>query len=479
MVANKFNDDNNGQGPVRLDAWVASKQPHLHPTRRKVLQAVADLCAGGLWTNSRDVRQATGLSQQLMNRHLRGLENDGLLRLENPGPGLPLNSLPTPMGLRILGQPDITAQPEPIQAPELEPELPGDAVSELARRLYQQLEDHLLDLDRSQTEQLLRRVLSEAPALPTVQPEPQAQPAPQMEAPAPPQPQAPAPAQPNILAQLEAELEGELLADVVLTDEGLEEPAPAPVPVQQPPGLSQAEITLEERLLDTLGKDYRGRRWFERTREFSEIWDRSRRRHLGLLGTFFSNFRPRWDYPEWDDFNLGRRQADARGASYDDWIRAQFERAVDQGGADIMPEQLHGEEAIRAYQATLPAGQQQPQDLGPPPFTAHTFDISDPAHVTYAEAMLDQLTELAASVYGEDPQGPISLAVEAVRRGNLPLAALDLRPEWKARVLAVLAHSQVPAQAPMPAPAYGMPQAPQAAPVIPSNEPGSRPPLII
>ncbi len=495
MVASKYNDDNNDNGPVRLDAWVAAKQPHLHPTRRKVLQAVADLCAGGLWTNSRDVRQVTGLSQQLMNRHLRGLENDGLVRLENPGPGLPLNALPTPMGLRILGQTDLTASPAPSQAPTAEPELPTDAVGELARQLYRRLEDHLLDLDRSQTEQLLRRVLADASAPLPAQPEPQpappapaqaavpppatpvAPPEPQMQAPA--APPAPAPAESNILAQLEAELEGQLL-----TDEVEEELDLTPQTVQEPPPLSQAEITLEERLLETLRKEYRGRRWFERTREFSEIWDRARRRHLGLLGTFFSNFRPRWDYPEWEDFNLGRRQADARGASYDDWIKAQFDRVISAGGDDVMPEELNGDDAIRAYQSGLSTDQQQPQELGPPPFTVQTFDINDTAHVTYAESMLDQLSDLAASVYGEDPQGPISLAVEAVKRGNLPVAALDLRPEWKPRVLAILAQSQVPLQAP----AYGAPQAPQAPQVqqapqapaaTPMPKPGGRPPLII
>lgn len=341
----------------------------------------------------------------------------GPVRLENPGPGLPLNALPTPTGLRVLGQKEGPAAPEARQAvPQAEPApAGGDPVDELAHRLYQRLEDHLLDLDRAQTERLLRRVLSEVAAAPPAQPQPQE-----------------AAPQPDLLAQLEAELDSE--------------PALAPPPAPEPPPLSPAEVTLEERLRSTALKDYRDRRWFERTREFSEIWDRARRRRLGLLGTYFSSFKPRWECPEWAEFNLGRRQADARGANYDQWIRAQFQRLQEQGREDVLPGDLHGEEAIRAYQASLPAEAQQVPELGPPPFTAQSFDINNPEHVTYAEAMLDQLADLAASVYGDDPQGPVALAVEAVKRGNLPVAALELRPEWKPRVLAALTPAQRAAQ---------------------------------
>ena len=104
MVNFSKNGTNGGGEPVRLDAWVASKHPRLHPTRRMVLKVVASLCRDGQWATSSEVRESTDLSQQLLNRHLRGLESDGMIRIVKPGPGLPLNVRPTSTGLRLLGQ---------------------------------------------------------------------------------------------------------------------------------------------------------------------------------------------------------------------------------------------------------------------------------------------------------------------------------------------------------------------------------------
>ncbi|MCB2227275.1 MAG: helix-turn-helix domain-containing protein [Desulfarculaceae bacterium] len=434
MVSHKTNGANGGQ-PVRLDAWVAAKHPRLHPTRRMVLKAVAALCSDGGWATSSDIRERTDLSQQLLNRHLRGLESEGLIRIEKPGPGLPLNVLPTPLGLRLLGHAEAPRQLRP--EPEVEPEAPAEAaqpeteLTALAKRLYQQLEDHLLDLDRRQIEQLLRQTLGKAVAAPAVAP---ATPAP-----------APEPEldeqdldfglEPEVVAEPEPQPEPEPVAAAVAVPEPELEPPAQP----QPPRLSPVEATLEEKLLLTARADYRNIIWWQRTRDLSEIWDRARRRQLGLLNTYFTSFKPRWEYPEWEDFNLARRQADARGASYGDWIEAQFDQATREGVNDVLPSQLHGEKAIKAYTGSE-SGQMQPAvDLSRPPYdTLDAFDLNEPSHVSYASALLDQLKNLSRSVYGDDPLGPVNLLVEAVLRGNLPLEALKLQPEYRTAVLVVL-----------------------------------------
>ncbi len=446
----------NGIGqPVRLDAWVASKHPRLHPTRRMVLKAVASLCREGQWTTSTEVRERTDMSQQLLNRHLRGLESDGLIIIEKPGAGLPLNVRPTSTGLRLLGleqsrrvqedvswdEPELEAQPQ--AAPEAQSPAEAGGVSALARRLYQQLEKHLLDLDRRQTEELLTRTLRDLGVTP--------------EAPA--QAAAPAtlPVSEPMLEPVSAPAP-EPVAET-LTEEALEAPAEP-----QPPQLSPAEVTLEEKLLLTARAEYRNIIWWQRTRDLSDIWDRARRRHLGLLTTYFTSFRPRWEYPDWEDFNLARRQADARGANYTDWVQAQYELAQGEGRDDLAPRLLHGEKAIRAYQESRPAQEQVRPALGEPPYTLDSFDLNDPSHLAYAENLLDQLDHLARRVYGDDPVGPVNLLVEAVWRGNLPLASLQLRPEYRTAVLAVLQREH-PEFLPVVRQQAGQPlQAAQAAP---------------
>ena len=435
MVNFSKNGTNGGGEPVRLDAWVASKHPRLHPTRRMVLKVVASLCRDGQWATSSEVRESTDLSQQLLNRHLRGLESDGMIRIVKPGPGLPLNVRPTSTGLRLLGQAESRQvqeepsweEPQEQAQPQAEPQIQApaesDGVGALARRLYQQLEKHLLDLDRRQTEDLLRQTLRELGVTPQA-------PA-QAAAPAPQPVQAP-------VDDLDFGLTQEPVAEPQAEIEPELETEPEFPAQPQPPQLSQAEATLEQKLLLTARAEYRNIIWWQRTRDLSDTWDRARRRHLGLLTTYFTSFRPRWEYPEWEDFNLARRQADARGADYGDWVQAQYERVQSQGNQDLVPRQLHGEKAIRAYQGSRPAHQQASPTLGAPPFGLDSFDLNDPSHVAYAETLLDQLDHLAQRVYGDDPVGPVNLLVEAVWRGNLPLSALRLRPEYRTAVMAVL-----------------------------------------
>lgn len=433
MVNFSKNGTNGGGEPVRLDAWVASKHPRLHPTRRMVLKVVASLCREGEWATSSEVRESTDLSQQLLNRHLRGLESDGMLRIVKPGAGLPLNVRPTSMGLRLLGQAESRQvaeepsweEPQEQYQPQAEPEAQApaasDGVSALARRLYQQLEKHLLDLDRRQTVDLLSQTLRELGI------------SPQAAAPASQPVQEPLDdldfglaQEPSAEPQAALEVEAELEPDLEIPDQ------------PQPPRLDPVEATLEQKLLLTARAEYRNIIWWQRTRDLSDIWDRARRRHLGLLTTYFTSFRPRWEYPEWEDFNLARRQADARGADYGDWVQAQYKRAQSLGDQELTPRQLHGEKAIRAYQDSRPAHQQASPTLGAPPFSLDSFDLDDPSHVAYAESLLDQLDHLAQRVYGDDPVGPVNLLVEAVWRGNLPLAALRLRPEYRTAVMAIL-----------------------------------------
>jgi len=435
---------------------LASKQS-TDPTRIKVLEAVADLADEDRWISSRDVRDRTGLSQQLVLGYLEELEREGLVDLDHSNNGTPPKVLPTPQGLKALGRsPAPVSRPTPLSRRAAAPS--DEEVDDLARRLYQRLEDHLLDLDRSQTEQLLRRVLSEVKARPQAPAEPRSERRERRE-PAP-EPQG------NILDQLEAELAAEL-----------ESPQPdlASWAEQEPPELSAADAQLERELGQSALQDYQDLRWHERTQEFMDIWDRARRRNLGLLGTFFTSFRPRWKYPQWEDFNQARRAADARGASYEQWVKAQFLRLSQDGQVEVQPSDLHGDEALAAYQASLAPARRQ-ADLGPAPFVGQAFDAGDPSHLSHAEAMLEQLAELAASVYGDDPRGPAILAVEAVKRGNLPLAALDLRPDWKAQVLECLSPSLAAPQAapPRQAPA---PAAPVFGPAGPDY--GGHPPLII
>lgn len=470
MVNFSKNGTNGGGEPVRLDAWVASKHPRLHPTRRMVLKVVASLCREGQWATSSEVRERSDMSQQLLNRHLRGLESDGLILIEKPGPGLPLSAKPTATGLRLLGQAESrpaqeeTSWEEPLEefqpAPEAQSPAESDGVGALARRLYRQLEKHLLDLDRRQTEDLLRQTLLELGI------------SAQAAAPAP----APAPVQAPV-----DELDFGLAQAPV--EPAVEAVVEAEFPAQpEPPQLSPAEATLEEKLLLTARAEYRNIIWWQRTRDLSDIWDRARRRQLGLLTTYFTSFRPRWEYPEWEDFNLARRQADARGADYGDWVRAQYDLAQGNNGGELAPRQLHGEKAIRTYQESRPGQEHSRPTLGAPPYGLENFDIDDPTHVAYAENLLDQLDQLSQRVYGEDPVGPVNLLVEAVWRGNLPLAALRLRPEYRTAVLAVLQREH-PEFLPVPHRQGGQTQvrqgAKEAATCATPVQTGMRTPLII
>ncbi|MBI4797681.1 MAG: hypothetical protein HY794_02870 [Desulfarculus sp.] len=220
-------------------------------------------------------------------------------------------------------------------------------------------------------------------------------------------------------------------------------------PVQTLPALGPAEEALEERLNVSCHPERRDDPWWERTREFSTLWDQIARWRLGSLGTSFTTFGPRWQHPEWNNFNRARRQADARGARYLDWIQAQFDRL----NGPVVPSELHGEEALAAWHKKVASqgGLPGPAPLGPAPYTMDSFNAHNPDHVAHAEELLGQITSLAYRVYGQELDGPIRLLTQAIAGGNLPEGALDLRPQWKDRVLAALGRQTAYQAAPAPA----------------------------
>lgn len=205
---------------------------------------------------------------------------------------------------------------------------------------------------------------------------------------------------------------------------------------QAPPRLSPAEEALERRLNEVVNPEYEGLPWHERTREFTNEYDQARKRSLGSLNTFFSNFEPRWRRRDWRDFNYARRQADAKGASYTEWIEAQFVRLAPGGLGDAPPKQLHGDEAVAAYTHQSTGHAKAKEELGPAPYKPGAFDINDPEHVAYAERLLDEMSTLGRSVYGDTADAESRLITQAVAAGNFPVAALDLRPELKVKILA-------------------------------------------
>ena len=417
---------------VDMGAWVAANQPRLHPTRRKVLTVVADLTQNGRGTTSSKVRAHTGLSQQLLNRHLRALQEKELVELQNPGPGLPLNTMVTNAGLRALGMRGPKAEnasdtrdrhtmplereaaPEPGQTKNLSEQLPPDLglkddfLSALSEMIYKSVQAKLSGLAGGEEPSPAALQMAEPPPKPEAEakvrqasPSHRGNPAPAKPAPRP-------------------------------SNDAISGP-------EVPPELNAAEAALENKLSSTAHHEVVDLPWYQRTKQFQNVWDQLRRRHLGQLTTYFNSFGPRWKRLDWADFNLGRRQADSRGANYLDWIMAQFDRILATGTQNIRPSDLHGQEAVQAYLDSQGITQETKKvSMGPPPYTPETFDLKNPDHVAYADRVLQDMAELGISVYGNAKDGPIRLVTQAVASGNFPKAALDLRPDWKEKVLSSL-----------------------------------------
>ena len=226
------------------------------------------------------------------------------------------------------------------------------------------------------------------------------------------------------------------------------------------PLLSPVEIALEKKLQKSMNPKYQESPWYQRTRLFSFEWDQMRRRRLGVFSSYFTNFDPRWERPDWKDFNLARRQADSRGANYVDWIAAQFERIGMPEEGYVSPALFHGRAAVETYvkfirqgktglEAAMPFEAEPRRQVKAKPVRSKTaaaapkldpknFDLKNPLHKQRAEEILQEIEELSKTVFGDDKDGLLRLMTQAIKNENLPMAALDLRISLKAKVLMML-----------------------------------------
>ncbi len=337
------------QSEQRSDG-MQSNPPKLHPTRRKVLVGAAELCPVGSWTTSSQVRQRAGISQQLLNRHLRALESDGLVSLENPGPGRPLSVQVTSAGLQVLGLGGPQADDTPGQDTPPTPAQPAQAdtvgqrpvirlnkrVYLFLERLYNVLIPFMRDLDRgnyfhaagpAMNKRPVKDALHDAlsPFLAGVGPVEFDQIVTRL-----------VETQPKLEAQPLAQQQRQARSVSLASGQG-------------PLVLTPLEAALEDRLAGSMNQAYQGMAWYQRTRQMSDEWDRTRRRRLGLFRTMFSSFDPRWQRLDWADFNQARRQADYCGANYAEWVAKQFDQLSPDGQTEVMPGELYGQRALKAY----------------------------------------------------------------------------------------------------------------------------------
>lgn len=182
--------------------------------------------------------------------------------------------------------------------------------------------------------------------------------------------------------------------------------------LSRPPALEGPEKVLERNLGQQMHREYAEMPWWERTWEFSQMWDHARRRYRAQLKSYFHKFAPRWQDPAWEDFNQGRRQADAHGARYEQWIKAVFTSMPDK---EVLPSRLHGEPAIRAY-----------DKYGPGKEAAAASTPSEDA------PLADQVAEILAmaeNIYGDDYRAGAKLIKESIEMGVLPPAAVETLPQ--------------------------------------------------
>lgn len=454
MMVKDSGNMTSGNKPVQIRDWVQANRPKLHPTRQKVLAGVAQLSQEGAWTTSSQVRQNVGISQQLLNRHLRALETDGLVQLENQGPGLPLQARATSAGLRALGlrgplpaEPG-SAEPQVEARQDAPPPVSDDAVAAAAtpapapvrqpaikisrraydflERLYSVLAPFLRNLDRRDYYFLTTPAMHKRPVVGALF-------------------EALSHYLPGLRAvdfkEIVASLTG---AQAKPQEESIDSQPPADQPRaratdKEPPELSPAEDALEDQLSSVMNPEYQGMAWHQRTRLMGDEWDRTLRRRMGLFRTKFASFGPRWERPDWIDFNQARRQADHRGADYAKWVTVQFDRLAPEGQREVKPKELHGEQALAAYlDYRREEDGEKGRELGPPPYSAHSFNTYDPSHLEYAQRLIAETTALAERIMAGEPQGPARLLAQAVRSGALPMAALDLAPLYRQEVLNLL-----------------------------------------
>jgi hypothetical protein len=205
--------------------------------------------------------------------------------------------------------------------------------------------------------------------------------------------------------------------------------------ILEPPQLSKEEERLEKRLMERANPEYQDMPWYKRTDVFCFAWEQARKHKLGVLAPYFNSFAPKWESPDWSAFNRARRQADIHGADYTDWIKVQFDRVSPKGLTRVFPNELYGDQAVKAYLAFQARQEKAPKKhLAEPPFTKRTFNLEDPEHRQYVEEFFQEVERVSHDLFGNSEKGLDMLLCEAVEQGRLPLAALDLRPDWKEMV---------------------------------------------
>jgi hypothetical protein len=101
----------------------------------------------------------------------------------------------------------------------------------------------------------------------------------------------------------------------------------------------------------------------------------------------------------------------------------------------VFPNELYGDQAVKAYLAFQARQEKAPKKhLAEPPFTKRTFNLEDPEHRQYVEEFFQEVERVSHDLFGNSEKGLDMLLCEAVEQGRLPLAALDLRPDWKEMV---------------------------------------------
>ena len=413
--------------------------PELQSSEIKVLKAVSARGPHGKWHDAEELGKQLDQSKSVMTRLLSNLGSAELVHLERPGPGEPLRVQITAHGLETLSRiQNLTKAPKPDLPAKAQSA--GEAKSKTnntktisaknsagkdagkesgtdsrtlqkgqkpkpnQKALYDALAPHLGNPDQKSFEKLVGQ------------------------------------ANPALLNAITKVLEQK----EPRTPSGGRGPEAADLPK-----LSPDEEAQENKLSSLTHPDYRQMNWRQRTMTFTIEWDQMRKRRLGALTTYFSTFGPRWQRQDWKDFNLARRQADSKGARYLDWIAAQFDYPGMPENGSVDPADFHGRQAMEKHLSFMkknPAGQGsipvEPSAPGLRPMLPDVdlsdFDLKDPLHKAKAEEILSGIESLSQTVFRDDQEGFLRLVVHAIKNERLPQAALDLRYDIKAKVLAKL-----------------------------------------
>ncbi len=168
-------------------------------------------------------------------------------------------------------------------------------------------------------------------------------------------------------------------------------PVQMPPPPPTAPQSSQVALprlgvemqALEDSLAGRHHQDYCGLKWWERTTRFRLEWEGMRRRRLGVLNSGHAHYGPPWSQASWPHLDQARREADAAGARYDQWIRVQLECLTGSLADQPGPDHLHGPQAMAAYQDSLPSAETEPTDSTNGQFPDWALALLNPVEGAY------------------------------------------------------------------------------------------------